>query len=57
MKSISSTLKRTAAVLATTAVAITTFGVLSSPAHAAKPNGGWYQCYIADYGWMWCKDL
>ena len=49
-------LKRAAAVLATTAVAITTFGVLSSPAHAMQPEG-WYRCQISGYGWMWCLDV
>ncbi|GAB3885140.1 hypothetical protein [Microbispora bryophytorum] len=53
MKSI----KRVAAVLATTAVAVTTFGVLSAPAHAMKPGDGWYRCWIPDYGYMWCYDV
>ncbi|MEU6429618.1 hypothetical protein ABZ860_27290 [Microbispora sp. NPDC046973] len=52
MKSI----KRVAAVLATTAVAVTTFGVLSSPAHAQMPEG-WYRCWIQGEGWMWCYDM
>ncbi|WP_182908772.1 hypothetical protein [Microbispora sp. H13382] len=49
-------LKRAAAVLATTAVAVTTFGVLSAPAHAKAPEG-WYRCYISGYGWMYCYDV
>ncbi|MEV4298557.1 hypothetical protein [Microbispora rosea] len=49
-------LKRVAAVLATTAVAVTTFGVLSAPAHAQKPEG-WYRCYVPGYGTMWCLDV
>lgn len=48
--------KRVAAVLATTAVAVTTFGVLSAPAHAQRPDG-WYRCYVSDHGWMWCLDV
>lgn len=53
MKSI----KRAAAVLATTAVAVTTFGVLSAPANAMQPGDGWYRCYVSGYGWMWCYDV
>ena len=52
MKSI----KRAAAVLAATAVAATTFAVMSAPAHAQKPEG-WYRCYVSGYGWMWCLDV
>ncbi|GAA4193183.1 hypothetical protein AB0C10_02390 [Microbispora amethystogenes] len=52
MKSI----KRAAAVLATTAVAVTTFGVLSAPAQAMQPEG-WYRCYVPGYGTMWCLDV
>ncbi|MEZ0072936.1 hypothetical protein [Planotetraspora sp. GP83] len=52
---ITRTLKRSAAVLATTAVAVTTFGVLSTPANAMAPE--WYPCYIKGHGWMWCLDV
>ncbi|NRQ39777.1 hypothetical protein HII36_49300 [Nonomuraea sp. NN258] len=53
MRSLGRGAKRTAAVLATTAVAVATFGLFSGPAHAAD----WYSCYISGYGWMWCKDV
>ncbi|GAA0996479.1 hypothetical protein GCM10009555_092310 [Acrocarpospora macrocephala] len=48
------TLKRATAALATTAVAITTFAVLTGPAQA-RPNE-WYPCKI-DGRWYWCMDL
>lgn len=49
--------KRVAALLVTTAVAVTTFGALSAPAHAMQPGDGWYRCYISGHGWMWCYDV
>lgn len=57
MRSFGRTLKRATAVLATTAVAVTTFGLLAGPAQARPADDGWYRCYIDGYGWMWCKDL
>ncbi|GAA0390477.1 hypothetical protein GCM10009530_47110 [Microbispora corallina] len=57
MKSVRRTLTRSAALLATSAVAVATFGVMSSPAQAMQPGDGWYRCYISGYGWMWCYDV
>ncbi|MER6950671.1 hypothetical protein ABT294_42305 [Nonomuraea sp. NPDC000554] len=47
------TIKRFAAVLAATAVTVTTFGLLSAPAQAMAPQ--YYACKI-DGKWMFCQD-
>ncbi|WP_185949819.1 hypothetical protein [Microbispora sp. KK1-11] len=50
-------LKRAAAAIATVAVAVTAFGVLSSPAEARPREPKGYPCWIEDYGWMTCYDV
>jgi hypothetical protein len=54
MRTIGRTVKRAAAVLATAAIVVTTFGALAGPAQAAR--GEWYPCKI-DGKWMWCMDV
>ncbi|MFI7439363.1 hypothetical protein [Nonomuraea indica] len=45
--------RRVAAVAAVAAVSLSLFGTTAQ----AMPNDGWYRCWVAGHGWMYCLDV
>lgn len=43
-------------IAAVTVIAAATLSLVAGSAQA-RPNDGWYRCWIDGYGWMWCMDV
>ncbi|MDA0633290.1 hypothetical protein OUY22_07640 [Nonomuraea sp. MCN248] len=43
-------------IAALTVIAAASLSLVAGAAQA-RPNDGWYQCWVSDHGWMWCKDV
>ncbi|MFG1948810.1 hypothetical protein [Nonomuraea sp. NPDC048826] len=44
-------------IAAVTVIAAASLSIIAGSAQARPKDDGWYRCYIADHGWMWCLDV